>query len=192
MVIIITAAIIIAGASVVYLMYLKAPEKPLTTLTTTSTMAFVLESPAFENGGEIPEKYTCNGLDISPPLRWSGHPPETKSLVLIVEDPDAPRGIFTHWIIYNIPVEANQLEEGVEPAEELLEGMMQGVNDFGRLGYGGPCPPPGKPHRYVFKLYALDTVLELGPAASREEVLKCMDNHILAEATLIGIYSRQG
>ncbi|MEM2690405.1 MAG: YbhB/YbcL family Raf kinase inhibitor-like protein [Nitrososphaerota archaeon] len=158
--------------------------------TTTSIRRFVLESPAFGDGERIPEKYTCDGLDISPPLQWRDYPPETRSFILIMEDPDAPGGTFTHWIIYNMPADANRLEEGVKPLEELSGGIMQGVNDFGRIGYGGPCPPPGKPHRYIFKLYALDTRLELGPAASLEDILKLMSGHVLAEATLTGIYSR--
>jgi Raf kinase inhibitor-like YbhB/YbcL family protein len=183
---IVVLAVVIAGTLAVYLIYPRAPERPATTLIT----GFVLESPAFENGGRIPEKYTCAGLDSSPPLRWRGQPPETRSFTIIVEDPDAPGGTFTHWIIYNIPADVNRLDEGIELAGELPGGMMQGLNDFGRLGYGGPCPPPGKPHRYVFKVYALDTVLELGPAASKDEVSKLMRGHILAEATLTGIYSR--
>ncbi|MCL7393387.1 MAG: YbhB/YbcL family Raf kinase inhibitor-like protein [Thaumarchaeota archaeon] len=153
---------------------------------------FILESPAFRDNGRIPEKYTCDGLDTSPPLRWRDQPPGTKSFAIIVEDPDAPGGIFTHWIVYNIPADVNQLDEGIEPAGELPGGIMQGLNDFGRIGYGGPCPPPGKPHRYVFRIYALDTMLELGPAASKNELLKLMKGHILAEATLTGIYSRLG
>jgi len=178
--------IALAGVIAAYIIYPSAPERSATTLIT----GFILESPAFKDNGIIPEKYTCDGLDISPPLRWRGQPPETKSLAIIVEDPDAPGGIFTHWIIYNIPADVNRLDEGMEPAEELPGGIVQGLNDFGRPGYGGPCPPPGKPHRYVFRIYALDTMLELGPAASKDELLKLMKDHILAEATLTGIYSR--
>jgi Raf kinase inhibitor-like YbhB/YbcL family protein len=187
-VLIIVFVIVIAGALTAYIIYPRAPEKPATTLIT----GFILESPAFRDNGRIPEKYTCDGLDTSPPLRWRDQPPGTKSFAIIVEDPDAPGGIFTHWIVYNIPADVNQLDEGIEPAGELPGGIMQGLNDFGRIGYGGPCPPPGKPHRYVFRIYALDTMLELGPAASKNELLKLMKGHILAEATLTGIYSRLG
>jgi len=183
---IIVPIIMLAGVLAAYIIYTRAPERPATTLIT----GFILESPAFKDDGRIPEKYTCDGLDISPPLRWSGQPPETKSFAIIVEDPDAPGGIFTHWIIYNIPADVNQLDEGMESAEVLPGGIMQGLNDFGRLGYGGPCPPPGEPHRYVFRIYALDTMLELNQAASKDELLKLMKDHILAEATLTGIYSR--
>jgi Raf kinase inhibitor-like YbhB/YbcL family protein len=183
---IIVLVTVMAGALAAYIVYPRAPERPATTMIT----GFILESPAFENNGRIPEKYACGGLDISPPLRWRGQPPETRSFAIIVEDPDAPGGIFTHWIIYNIPVNMNQLDEGVELSGKLPEGIMQGLNDFGRIGYGGPCPPPGKPHRYVFRIYALDTMLELGPAASKDELSKLMKGHILAEATLTGIYSR--
>ena len=180
----ISIAILIAiGAIAIYLASTQKPEK-------IQAPTFHLTSSAFENGEKIPVKYTCDGLDLSPPLKWEGYPPETKSFALIVEDPDAPGGTFTHWIIYNIPAEVNKLEEGIEPAEKLPSGAMQGINDFRKIGYGGPCPPPGKPHRYVFKLYALDSPLDLKPAASKDALLEAMKGHILAEATLMGIYSR--
>jgi len=180
------AVILIISLLAVYMGMVRKPE------TIPPIKTFKLTSPAFEEGGYIPRKYTCEGDDVSPPLSWEDYPSETKSFVLIVEDPDAPRGVFTHWIAYNIPADVNMLEEGVERVEKLPSGIMQGVNDFGRIGYGGPCPPPGKPHRYVFKLYALDVVLDLEPGASKDEVLKAMSGHILAEATLTGLYSRSG
>lgn len=184
-------AVILVAAISVAVVYFTRPEISEKIITSTASIRrFILESPAFGDGERIPEKYTCDGLDISPPLRWRDYPLETRSFILIMEDPDAPGGTFTHWIIYNMPADANGLEEGVKPLEEFPGGIMQGVNDFGRIGYGGPCPPPGKPHRYIFKLYALDTRLELGPAASLEDVLKLMSGHVLAEATLTGIYSR--
>ena len=177
------AIIIVLAASAIYLTSLQQPEEII-------ARKFSLTSPAFGDHERIPDKYTCEGADISPPLRWEGYPEETVSFALIVEDPDAPMGTFTHWVIYNIPANVNELEEGVPQVEKLPSGALQGVNDFNRIGYGGPCPPPGKPHRYVFKIYALDVVLDVGPGASKEEVLKAMGGHILAEATLIGIYSR--
>ncbi|MCD6341785.1 MAG: YbhB/YbcL family Raf kinase inhibitor-like protein [Thaumarchaeota archaeon] len=147
-------------------------------------------STAFEDLERIPEKYTCEGLDVSPPLRWKGYPAETVSFVLIVEDPDAPGGTFTHWIVYNIPSDVNELEEGASTMGKLPPGALQGRNDFGKIGYGGPCPPPGKAHRYVFKLYALDSMLDLGAGADRSDILKAIRGHVLAEASLTGLYSR--
>jgi Raf kinase inhibitor-like YbhB/YbcL family protein len=156
----------------------------------TAAVSFKLGSEAFSDGGVIPAKYTCDGLDVSPPLHWSDYPPTTKSFVLIVEDVDAPGGIFTHWLLYNIPANINRLEEGVEKVDKLPSGALQGVNDFGRVGYGGPCPPSGKPHRYVFKMYALDEVLDLKPRMSRQELLNSIKGHVIAEARLTGTYSR--
>ena len=150
----------------------------------------VLRSSAFESGGNIPQKYTCDGQDISPPLSWSDPPRETVSFVLIVEDIDAPKGIFTHWIIFNIPASLRSLPEGV-PKQGEVEGIgTQGKNDFNEIGYGGPCPPPGSTHRYVFKLYALDISLDLNPGATKEQVIKGMEGHILAYGELIGRYGR--
>jgi len=169
-------------------LYLTSIQKPVET----RVAAFKLTSSAFKNNEQIPRKYTCEGQDISPPLKWEGYPAGTKSFALIVEDLDAPGGVFTHWIMYNIPAGVSELKEGVKPVEELSSGAMQGVNDFKKIGYGGPCPPPGKAHRYVFKLYALNSPLDLKPGASKEEVLKAMSRHILAEASLTGVYSRGG
>jgi Raf kinase inhibitor-like YbhB/YbcL family protein len=156
----------------------------------TTAVSFKLGSETFSDGGVIPAKYTCDGLDVSPPLHWSDYPLTTESFVLIVEDIDAPGGIFTHWLLYNLPANINRLEEVVEKVDELPSGALQGVNDFGRVGYGGPCPPPGKPHRYVFKMYALDEVLDLKPRMSRQELLNSIKGHVIAEAHLTGIYSR--
>src|SRR5579862_8558681 len=118
-------------------------------------MSFVLETKAFPKGGEIPGKYTCTGEDISPALSWSGAPQQTKSFALIMEDPDAPSGAFTHWVVYDLAADARQLPENVSKTDDLSGGGRQGRNDFRRPGYGGPCPPPGKPHRYFFRLYAM-------------------------------------
>lgn len=153
-------------------------------------MAFELKSDAFSQNSPIPAKYTCQGEDTSPPLSWSGAPEGTKSFALISDDPDAPMGTWVHWLIYDIPAEVNQLPQGVATKEVLDDGSKQGVTDFGRVGYGGPCPPPGKPHRYFFKLYALDTVLDRQPGLSKKELLKAIEGHILAEAQLIGTYQR--
>lgn len=149
-----------------------------------------LKSPAFEHGGMIPAKYTCDGEDISPPLAWSDPPSETESLVLISDDPDAPVGIWVHWVIWNIPPAARALVENVPRTEELPDGTSQGTNDFRRIGYGGPCPPSGI-HRYFFKLYALDTMLRLPPSTTKSVLNKAIREHILAQAELMGRYRRQ-
>jgi Raf kinase inhibitor-like YbhB/YbcL family protein len=148
-------------------------------------------SSAFQAGQAIPAKYTCEGADISPPLEWSGVPAAAKSLALICDDPDAPGGTWVHWVLYDLPVTATDLAERVPPAESLPFGAQQGINGFRRVGYGGPCPPPGKPHRYYFKLYALDVDLVLKPRTTKQELLRAMDGHILAEAQLMGTYQRR-
>ncbi len=153
---------------------------------------FALRSPAFENGGRIPRRYTCDGEDVSPPLEWSGAPRGTRGYALVMYDPDAPRGTFIHWVLYNIPASTTRLPEAVPPSP-VVEGIgVQGVNDFGRTGYGGPCPPPGHGvHRYFFALHALDTDdIGLGPGASAEEVVERIRGHVLGYAVLMGTYSR--
>jgi Raf kinase inhibitor-like YbhB/YbcL family protein len=152
--------------------------------------AMKLESTAFEQNGQIPEKYTCEGGDVPPPLSWSGIPDEARSLVLIVDDPDAPdpaapRMTFTHWLLFNVPKVAPGLPEGADP---LPDGAAQGLNDWNREGYGGPCPPIGR-HRYFFKLYALDTTLEL-EQPKKAELEAAIDGHVLAQAELIGTYEK--
>lgn len=147
-------------------------------------------SKAFAEGGIIPSKYTCDGANISPPIAWSGMPERTKSLALISDDPDAPRGTWVHWVIYDIPANTNELPEHVPTVKTLPNGAKQGTNDFHRIGYGGPCPPSGT-HRYYFKLYALDTKIDLEPGATKEELVRAMQGHILAEGQLMGKYSRE-
>ena len=145
-----------------------------------------LISPDFSEGGNIPKHFTCDGQDISPTLKIEGVPQAAKSLVLIADDPDAPSGTFTHWLIWNLRPDVTEILATTPPA-----GAVQGVNDFGRNNYGGPCPPSGV-HRYYFKLFALDTTLEL-PAKSRRKVLDAaMQGHIIGEATLMGRYARRG
>jgi hypothetical protein len=153
-------------------------------------MAFALNSTAFENGGEISRKFTCDGADLSPALSWEDVPAGAHSLALIVDDPDAPVGTWTHWIIWNISAQATALQEGVPKVEDLDNGARQGMNDFRRIGYGGPCPPPGKPHRYFFKLFALDARLDLKTGASRKELEFAMKGHVLSEAERMGRYKR--
>jgi Raf kinase inhibitor-like YbhB/YbcL family protein len=153
-------------------------------------MKMQLTSPAFGQGQPIPKKYTCEGPDLSPPLKWSDAPEGTKSFALICDDPDAPVGTWVHWVIYDIPASTTQLQEGVPKAETAPGGAKQGINDFKRIGYGGPCPPPGNPHRYFFRLYALDTELNLRGGATKGDLVKAMQGHILAEAQLMGTYKR--
>jgi hypothetical protein len=157
------------------------------------TMAeFKLTSSAFGDGERIPDKYTCVGEDVSPPLKWEGAPEGTKTFALIVEDPDAPGGTFIHWVLFNIPGTLTELPEGVEPLEKLQNGAIHGVNDFQRLGYRGPCPPPGKPHRYFFVLKALDRELSLGPGVTKQRLELEIEKigGPLAETKLMGTYSR--
>ncbi|MBE9225374.1 YbhB/YbcL family Raf kinase inhibitor-like protein [Phormidium sp. LEGE 05292] len=149
-----------------------------------------LESDAFSANSMIPSKYTCDGRDFSPPLKWDAPPTGTQSLALIVDDPDAPMKTFVHWVLYDLPPEITSLPEAIPGDATLADGGTQGKSDFGKLGYGGPCPPSGT-HRYFFKLYALDRTLELASGATKEQLEAAMNGHILAAAELIGFYSRQ-
>lgn len=148
-----------------------------------------IKSQAFAQGSLIPAKHTCDGADVSPPLAWSGAPAGTKSFALISDDPDAPVGTWVHWVMWNIPAEARVLEENVPKKDTLPNGARQGTTDFKRIGYGGPCPPSGT-HRYYFKLYALDAALDLQASTTRKVLEKTMQGHILAQAELMGTYSR--
>jgi Raf kinase inhibitor-like YbhB/YbcL family protein len=153
-------------------------------------MVLAVSSSAFQEGGKIPTKYTCEGQDVSPALTWGEPPAETRSFALIVDDPDAPGGVFTHWVLFNLPVGSRELPEAVPTQAQLANGSLQGKNDFGRIGYGGPCPPPGRPHRYQFTLYALDQPLDLKAGASKKQVIGAMQGHILAQGQLTGTYQR--
>ena len=150
-----------------------------------------ITSSAFKHEEMIPAKYTCDGTDINHDLAWTGVPADAKSLVLINDDPDAPVGLWVHWVLYNISPSTKGLPQGVDKkAPVLKDGAVQGTNSWGRIGYGGPCPPSGT-HRYYFKLYALDTVLDLKPGANKDAVEAAMKNHILSQAVLMGRYSRK-
>lgn len=155
-------------------------------------IAFQIQSPVFQDQGNLPEKYTCDGEDVSPSLFWKDAPAGTQSFALIVDDPDAPMGTWVHWVVYDLPGGLAQLEEGIAAGETLASGAKQGMTDFRKVGYGGPCPPAGKPHRYFFKLYALDTVLNLPTKASKADILVAMNGHVLAQAELVGLYQRSG
>lgn len=153
-------------------------------------MSFQISSSAFSEGGTIAKKFTCDGPDVSPALTWKDAPATAQSYALIMDDPDAPVGTWVHWVLYNLPPSTKELPEGVEKTEQLSNGALQGRNDFRKIGYGGPCPPPGKPHRYYFKLYALDRKLELKAGASKAEVETAMKGHIVGRAQLMGQYGR--
>jgi len=153
-------------------------------------MSLTLSSPAFSNGSPIAARFTCDGADLSPVLTWAGVPDRTQSLALIVDDPDAPMGTWTHWLLWNIPARATLLSEDIPKVETLDNGARQGINDFQRIGYGGPCPPPGKPHRYFFKLSALDARLDLKPGATKSALELAIKPHILAQSQIRGTYGR--
>jgi Raf kinase inhibitor-like YbhB/YbcL family protein len=150
-----------------------------------------LTSTVFAEGAAIPAKHTCDAKNVSPPLKWSGVPAGAKSLALIVDDPDAPVGTWVHWVLYDLPATGSELAEDVPKSQYVAGGAKQGLNDFRHLGYGGPCPPPGKPHRYFFKLYALDAVLDLKPGLTKKDLEKAMEGHILERAQLMGTYQRK-
>lgn len=146
-------------------------------------------STAFKHGARIPAKYTCDGVDVSPPLQWGNVPAGTKSVALICDDPDAPMGTWVHWLIYDIPSGITHLPEKIPPLKELANGAKQGMNDFRAIGYGGPCPPSGE-HRYFFKMYALGEMTGLKPGATKAQLLAAMQGHILGEVHLMGKYKR--
>jgi len=149
-----------------------------------------LTSSAFGQGEKIPSKFTGDGADVSPQLAWPVAPFGTRSFALICDDPDAPRGTWVHWVLFNIPSDQQALDEGMPATEKLANGALQGTNDFGKIGYGGPAPPPGKPHRYFFKLYALDAILPLPAGSSKSQLENAMKGHVIDEGELMGTYQR--
>ena len=153
-------------------------------------MAFEMQSAAIAHGADIPRKFTCDGQDLSPGLSWNQPPKGTQSFALIMDDPDAPVGTWVHWVLYDLPATARELPEGTPKERELASGARQGNNGWNRTGYGGPCPPPGPAHRYFLKLYALDAKTNLKPGATKAELEKAMQGHILAQAELMGRYKR--
>jgi Raf kinase inhibitor-like YbhB/YbcL family protein len=158
---------------------------------TSNAATMQLTSPAFTNGQPIPDKYTGQADDISPRLEWTGAPLNTKSFAIICEDPDAPMGTFTHWLIYNVPGTATVLSQNIAKTGTLPDGSKQGKNSFGNTGYNGPMPPPGSTHRYFFRLYALDIVLKLDAGTDNTRLIKAMKDHIVAKGELMGTYQRQ-
>jgi Raf kinase inhibitor-like YbhB/YbcL family protein len=153
------------------------------------SMPVELTSAAFAPGEPFPTRYTCDGDDVSPPLRWSAPPEGTQTLTLIVDDPDAPAGTWVHWVLFNLPAGTRDLPEAIPPDAELAGGARHGNNSWKRLGYGGPCPPGGT-HRYFFKLFALDTALNLDAGASKDDLLRAMQGHVLVQTELMGTYTR--
>jgi Raf kinase inhibitor-like YbhB/YbcL family protein len=156
-----------------------------------SKSKMIITSTAFHNDSTIPQQYTCQGEDISPALAWTGAPADAQSFALLCEDPDAPGGTYIHWVIYNIPATERGLAENFPKRDKLPNGTRQGVNDFKQMGYGGPCPPPGKAHRYYFKLYALDAMINIPGEATRDQLLNAMHGHILAEGETMGTYAKK-
>jgi len=148
-----------------------------------------LTSSAFKEGQPIPATYTCKGVNISPPLEWSGVPKTARTIAIIADDPDAPSGTWVHWVLYNLPADNIGLVENLPPTESLKAGGFQGKNDFGKIGYGGPCPPSGT-HRYFFKIFALDGELPLKAGATKAEVEKAMAGHVVAQGQLMGTFGR--
>ena len=149
-----------------------------------------VSSPSFPSGGEIPKKFTCSGVDISPQLTWTEPPAGTKTFALLVDDPDAPAGSWNHWAMWNLPASARSVPEGVGKSPRLPDGSQQGLNDFRKIGYNGPCPPANKVHRYHFQLFALDTKLGLSADAGKPELKAAMKGHILAQAEWMGTFHR--
>ncbi len=182
--------LIIVLASNMVLAFLSATGMTLPQQKGGAKMAFSLESKDFKHRGEIPRKFTCEGDDTSPALHWSEPPAGTKSLALIADDPDAPMGTWVHWVVYDLEPGLRELPAGMAKAAEIKGFGKQGVNDFRKVGYGGPCPPPGKPHRYFFKLYALDARLTPAAPVSKKNLEAAMQGHVLAQAELIGLYKR--
>jgi Raf kinase inhibitor-like YbhB/YbcL family protein len=152
-------------------------------------MVIKIKSSVFDEGQPIPTKYTCSGIDVSPPLEWNSLPDETLSIAIICEDPDAPGGTWSHWVIFNLPADTISLSEHVMSREIMDNNAIQGLNDFGKVGYGGPCPPSGT-HRYYYKIYALDVKLDLPPRTTRETFLESINEHILDQGQIMGTYTR--
>ncbi|HEV2134864.1 MAG TPA: YbhB/YbcL family Raf kinase inhibitor-like protein [Terracidiphilus sp.] len=183
-----TAAVTIAVLSSLFA-FLFLRSRRTTPIDVEAGASMELKSTSFPDGASIPSRYTCDGAGVSPSLEWSGAPAATKSFALILHDPDAPVD-FTHWLAYDIPGDLHQLAEGASTDGAMPKGAVEGMNGFRRMGYGGPCPPAGKPHRYIFLLYALDESLGLTAGATREQVESAMRSHIVASGKLTGTYSR--
>jgi Raf kinase inhibitor-like YbhB/YbcL family protein len=168
----------------------ESPATPAASETEKAAMSIQISSTAFTEGNPIPVEFTCDGSDVSPELKWTGVPTGAKSLALICDDPDAPGGTFVHWVIYGIPPGENQLGKSVPTTPTLGSGAKQGKNGFGTIGYRGPCPPRGGPHRYFFRIYALDTTIDEASGVSRAQLDRAMKGHVVGEGHLMGKYQR--
>ncbi len=177
--------------SLIILLLLITPHATQAKSQNRSSDVLEIYTPSFKNNSGIPEKYTCDGEDISPPIKWKGTIKGVKSWAVVCHDPDAPAGDWVHWVIYNIPPHATSLPEGVPKKYKLSDGSKQGVNDFNKTGYNGPCPPPGNPHRYVFELFAVKSRIKPKKNMSMKELLRFLKDKTLAKAELIGLYSRK-
>ena len=180
--------VIIGVSSMIF--FRGGKEKIINSLTEGVGKSIHVSTTAFEDGGMIPRKYTCDGEDISPEIGWKNIPEGTKSIMILMYDPDAPGGYFIHWVIYNIPAHVTELPEGESGRNKRSTIGIEAINDFGRVGYGGPCPPPGKPHRYYFIVFALDSYLNIGKNVRALDVLKAAKGHILAYGEIMGKYGR--
>lgn len=176
------AALVLLGCQVFTAEAKQAGGKTMHKLSVTST--------ALTEGAKVPKEYTGDGKDVSPPLSWGQLPTQAKSVCIICDDPDAPVGNWTHWVLFNIPVSSTGLSEGVRADETLPDGSVHGINSWKKVGYNGPAPPPGQNHRYFFKVYALDKKLDLKPKATRDQVLQAINGHVVAEGQLMSTYNR--
>lgn len=179
----------VTSVALLLILVLAACGRVATPTAPSQVTGFVLSSPAFEQGKAIPRTYSCSGDDASPPLQWLGAPANTKSFALIMDDPDAPLGTWVHWVVFNIPADANSLPEKIVAQAQLPDGIQQGRNSSGKNGYSGPCPPSGT-HRYFFRLYAVDITLDLPANTGKDQLLKAIEGHILGQAELMGTFSR--
>src|SRR6266705_1883006 len=187
-----SAILAVALATLVLLGCAKAPQPAATQPGANhkeNKMEFKLTSTSFKEGEPIPRQHTCDGVNVSPALEWSGAPPTAKTFAIICDDPDAPSGTWVHWVLYNLPADKIGLVENVPATEKVPGDGLQGTNDFKKIGYGGPCPPSGT-HRYFFKIYALDNELPLKPGATKADLEKAMDGHVISQGQLIGTYRR--
>lgn len=182
--------VVLILVGLIYILYPRPTMISIDDLKKEAKSKFTLSSPAFKYGEKIPVKYTCDGADVSIPLSWSGYPENTKSFLIIMYDPDAPMGTFIHWIAYNIPGNINSLPENIDKKYKVEGLCFQGINDFGEVGYGGPCPPPGSVHRYFIVVFALDTELKLGENVKISDVLAAVKGHVIAYAEYMGKYGR--
>jgi hypothetical protein len=186
-------SIVISSLSLLFLLACTNQQQPIAQAPVNKSQEMKtdlkLTSTAFKEGESIPRQYTCDGVNISPPLEWNGGPKTAKTIAIIADDPDAPAGTWVHWVLYNLPADNIGVVENVPATENLKAGGFQGTNDFGKIGYGGPCPPSGT-HRYFFKIYVLDSELALKAGATKDELLKAMEGHVLAQSQLMGTYKR--